>query len=106
MWRSVSTGEDLPVRTGVRQARFLSFPNSAGNPVAEETPEPLGPRKRDHSSDQTAGASSRSVSKTGDFMCPPSQYITTGRMPTFDLSGASGVIVSPSLAKAERPRNP
>jgi hypothetical protein len=47
----VRTGEDLPGRSGVRQTRFFARLNSMGKPVSVEMPWPLGPRKRDHSSD-------------------------------------------------------
>src|SRR5215813_1346817 len=46
MCRRVRMGEDLPVRTGVRQRTFLSLPNTVGKPLPVETPEPLGPRNR------------------------------------------------------------
>src|SRR5262245_58260608 len=43
-------GEEVPLGTSVRQARFLSLPNSTGRPRVLETPEPFGPRKRGQSS--------------------------------------------------------
>src|ERR1700675_5087368 len=47
---AVRTGDDFPALTGVLQTTFLALSNSTGKPVSEETPEPLGPRKRVQSS--------------------------------------------------------
>ena len=42
-------GDECPGGSGSRQTTFLSGPNSTGTRFAVEMPEPLGPRKRDHS---------------------------------------------------------
>src|SRR5436853_1984573 len=46
----VSTGDEWPGGSAVFQTTFLSLPNSVGRLVEVESPEPLGPRKRDQSS--------------------------------------------------------
>src|SRR5688572_9262447 len=74
-WRRVSTGEDLPERTGVLQTRFFSLPNSAGYPLPPDTPEPFGPRKRVHSSAEYRKATDNSSRLIRIIVSPARKYI-------------------------------
>ena len=58
------TGDECPAGTDVFQSKFLAGPNSTGRPVASDTPEPFGPRKRGQSSAPAARQPSAISSKT------------------------------------------
>src|SRR5205823_11971366 len=64
-WRGVSTGEDLPGRTGVLHTMFLCLLNSVGKPVSVEIPEPFGPRKRVHSCAVPGKANRNNANRNG-----------------------------------------
>src|SRR5712664_3354290 len=52
----VRAGDEWPNGSAVFQMTFVSGPSSAGRRVLIDTPDPFGPRKRDHDSGSGASA--------------------------------------------------